>query len=213
MATVLGLYNAALIEIGEGTLSGLTEARKPRYVLDSVYDRVLGDCLVSGEWKFAIRDVKLDEDTSIDEEYGFDKTFAKPSDWVRTSSLSANETGFPGLADSEYNDVVNYWAANVTPIYVKYVSNSTDFGLNLSNWPEPFTRYVEVALAERIVLSITQNAQDKDRLERQTLPRARRNALNKDAMNGGMKFLRFSTWNASRGGSNRERGSRSSLIG
>lgn len=214
MATVLGLYNAALMEIGEGTLASVSEARKPRYVLDTVYSNVLATCLEAGEWNFAIREVTLAYDSTITPEFGFPYVFAKPSDWVRTSALAANDTYTPPLADHEYKDDVNYWSAGVTPLYVRYVSNSTDWGLNLSNWPMAFQRFVEVALADRIVMAITQNSTDKDRLERLTLPKAKRQALNKDAMNEGAKFRRVSTWNASRGGGgSRERGNRSRLIG
>ena len=214
MATKLGLYNAALIEIGESHLSSLTEARKPRYLLDTVYDDVLEDCLEAGDWNHAIREVKAVSDTGVTEAFGFTETIGKPTDWVRTVALSANAEYWPPLADHEYQDAVNFWATNVTPIYVKYVSNGTSYGLDLTLWPRSFTRFVEVALADRICGSETQNAGDKERLEKVTLPRAKRNALNKDAMNEGMKFHRVSTWNAARGGGGRrERGNPNSFTG
>lgn len=215
MAVKLDLYNAALIEIGEGTIASTSEARKPRYVIDAIYDEVLEDCLEAGDWNFAIREIKADADTAVTPAFGFTEVFAKPSDWVRTVGLSANENYWPPLADHQYNDAVGYWSANFTPIYIKYVSNGASYGLGLTIWPRSFTRFVEVALADRIVNAITQNASDKERLEKVTLPRAKRDALNKDSMNEGMKFHRVSTWNAARSGgmARRERGNPSSFTG
>jgi len=214
MATKLGLYNGALMEIGAERLASATEAKESRYVLDVVYDNVIADCLEAGDWNFAIREVKAAADTTVTENFGFSETIGKPTDWVRTVGLSANESYWPPLMDHQYQDMVSYWATNVTPIYVKYVSNNASYGLDLTIWPRSFARFVEVALAERIVLRINQNSSDKERLEKTTLPRARRDALNKDAMNEGMKFKRVSSWNNARGGgASRERGNTSSFTG
>lgn len=214
MATKLGLFNAALLEIGEARLASLTEAREARYVLDDCYDNVLADCLEAGQWNFAVRTVQLAADTGINPNFGHPEIFAKPSDWVRTVGLATDELLQCPLTDFDYKDEVGYWATNVTPIYVAYVSNDASFGLNLTAWPRGFTRFVEVALADRIVLRIAQNSGEKERLETVALPRAKRMALSRDAMNEGDKFRRRSTWNSARGGSGyRDRGSRSSLTG
>ena len=118
--------------------------------------------------------------------------------------------GKPGIL----KQFIGYWYSDTYPIYVKYVSNSASYGLDLTLWPSAFTRYVVVALAHRIVNAITQNSADQERLEKLTLPRAKRDALNKDAMNEGSKFRRVSSWNAARrGGNNRERGNTSSFTG
>lgn len=214
MATKLGLFNAALTEIGEERLSALTDPKEARYVLDAVYDNVLADCLEGADWNHSIRELQLDADTGVTPNFGFSEVFDKPSDWVRTVGLSSNEDYNPPLADHEYEDSVGYWSSSVTPIYVKYVSNGASYGLNLDIWPRSFTRYVELALADRIVLRITQNASDKERLMRD-MKRAKLDAMSKDAMNEGQKFYRVSTWNNARSGgySSRERGNRNSLTG
>jgi hypothetical protein len=212
MATQLGLYNAALIELGEGTIASLSEDRKGRRVLDSIYSSVLAECLEAGAWNFAMRTVKLDADTSITPAFGFTEVFAKPTDWVRTISLSADENFSQPLF--RYWDDVNYLSADQTPLYLRYVSNSASWGLNLTLWPQSFTRYVEVALAERGCVSITQSNADKERLMRIDLPMAKRRAVARDAMNEATKFLPQGSWNTARGGSRgRDRGSRGSLIG
>lgn len=212
MATQLGLYNGALLEIGETRLASLTESREARYELDAVYDNVLADCLSEGLWNFAIRSAKFTADSSITPNFGYSEIFSKPSDWVRTAALCSDDLFRSPI--NAYVDEVGFWAADVDPIYVMYVSNGSGYGGDLTLFPPTYRRFVEVALAERVCMAITQNAGDKQRLERQTLPFARRNALNKDAMNEGAKFPRMSSWNRARGGGGgRERGSISSLTG
>jgi hypothetical protein len=198
MATQLGLYNAALIEIGERTLASLSEAREPRRVLDSVYANVVTECLEAGQWNFAIRSVRAEADPAIAPEFGERNIFAKPADWLRTVALSANDRFTPPLAS--YLDEVGYWAADIDPIFVRYVSSDPGFGLNLAAWPRSFTRYVELALAERIVERLAQNRSKKDGLA-WDMKKARLAALGRDAMNEAQpKFAPAGSWNAARGG-------------
>jgi hypothetical protein len=42
-------------------------------------------------------------------------------------------------------DEPNYWYANIDPLYVKYVSNDTAYGMDLSIWSETFNEYVVIA--------------------------------------------------------------------
>lgn len=209
MATALGLYNGALLELGAAPLSTITDATKSRYTLDSVYSNVVADCLEQGSWNFALRAVKLEADATLTPAFGWSKVFAKPTDWVRTTMLSGWETfTTPLLEYGEENGILYTW---IDPIYLQYVSNSTDFGLNLSLWPRSFTRYVEVTLADRIVTAITQNGGDKDRLQRLTLPKAKRDAMNKDAIGEATKFMPQGSWNNARGFTTRLNGTRRGL--
>jgi hypothetical protein len=197
MADKLALWNAALQEIGAPRLGSLTETAKARYELDNCYANVVADCLRAGSWNFALRTSYFDHDASVTPAFGYSYVFAKPSDWVRTVMMGSDEMFRPPLTD--YLDEKGTWLANVDPLYVQYVSNDAAYGMDLTKWPDAFRRYVEVALAERIVLAITQNAGDKQRLEERTLPRAKRNALNDDAVNEATKFLPASSWTRARG--------------
>lgn len=209
MATQLGLYNGALVEIGAARLATLADATKARYELDAVYADVVSDCLEAGQWGFALRSVSLDADTGITPEFGFRYVFAKPDDWVRTVQISGDELFAIPL--NPYDDNVGFFSATVTPVYLQYVSDGVDYGLDIANWPRSFARFVEVALAERVVTAISQNQGDKDRLQRLTLPKAKRDALNKDAMNRPTKFAPQGAWNNARGGTTRLNGTRRGL--
>jgi hypothetical protein len=203
------LYNSALVELGEEILASLLEDRKARYVLDSIYAQVKAECLAVGSWNFAVRDVRLTADAAVTEHYGFSETFAKPTDWVRTVSVSEDENYQQPLL--RYKDEVNYLAADTSPIYLLYVSNDIDFGENLAAWPQAYARYVVTQLAERSCMSITQNEQRHDKLERFTLIKAKRTALNQDIIAEPTKFFPENSWNASRHSGTGGRGDRGKL--
>lgn len=213
MATALGLYNAALIANGDETLSTVTDDVASRRTIDTVYSDVLADCLEAGLWNFAKRTGSFASDTGISPNFGEAEIIAKPTDWVRTMKVSLDDRfAIPYL---RYTDEIDYWASEDTPLYIQYVSNNASYGLNLTAWPRSFTRYVELELALRINQRLTQSNADYMRLEKDR-DRAKRNALNKDAMNEPTQFPPSGSWTSARGGggqSRRDRGNRSSLIG
>lgn len=210
----LALYNEALRICGERRLATLTEAREPRYLLDQAWDEgTVDDCLEEGQWKFAIRSVMIDHDTSVTPSFGYQFGFSKPSDWVRTAGLCSDEFfKSPLLA---YNDEAGYWYSDTDPLYVRYVSNDSGFGGNLSSWPGTFCTFVASIFALEIVYKITSDKERITLVERKA-KYAKRDALNKDAMNGPTTFPAKGSWVTGRAGNNlsrRDGGNRGSLIG
>lgn len=212
MATQLGLYNAALLEIGDRGLVSLSEDVEARRVLDLCYADTVAGCLEAGGWNFATRTIRANADSEITPAFGLAHVFAKPDDWVRTSAVSLDEHFVVPL--TRYVDDLNYWSADATPIYVRYVSDDPAVGLDLTLWPRSFTRFVELELAWRVAERLTQNASKREVIGRDR-DRAKRNALNKDVLNEAQpKFAPVSSWTTARGGVvARERGNHGSLIG
>ena len=207
------LYNNALRLCGERRLASLTEDRKPRHLLDQVWNEGGVDfCLEQGQWNFAMRAVQLDYDTAVTPAFGYTRGFSKPSDWIRTAGLCSDE-GFraPLL---EYMDEAGYWFASLDVLYVRYVSNDTDWGANFSLWPETFSRYVASHFASEIVFDMTSDKERITLVERLTV-RRKRDALNKDAMNDATRMPAPGSWSRARMGSRggRDGGSRGNLIG
>ncbi len=206
------LYTSALHEIGERKVL-ITEDVTARRILDNVYAKVLEECLEAGSWNFAMETIKAESDTGIEPNFGYTEVFAKPSDWVRTHGVSEDEYfAFPLL---QYYDDSNFWSSNNSPIYIRYVSNDTGMGLDLTRWPQSFTRYVELELASRICLRLTQSKSLTAEVKKER-DKARRNAKNHDTMNeANPKFAPPGSWTRSRSGQigRGDRGSRSSLTG
>lgn len=213
MTTQLAIYNQALIEIGERALSSVTENIESRRVIDEVYDETIAYCLEAGQWNFAIRTVEAASDTGITPNFGYAEVFAKPSDWVRTVGISADEYNRLALNDSQYKDENAALFTDVTPIYLRYVSNGASYGTDLSKWPESFARFVILELAYRICKRIPNSNADKEAIGRDR-DRARRFALSKDALNEGSRRPPAGRLVNSRMGSDTlDRGSRSRFTG
>lgn len=232
------ILHSALMELGDiGKVA--TRGEDPRRVLDRLYDEVVGECLAAGSWNFAMETIKLDADTGVTPEFGYAKVFAKPTDWVRTVGISQDEYFSDALL--HYYDDDDFWSADNTPIYARYVSDDTGLGLDQGRWPAKFTRFVILELAHRGSQAITQSMMQSMlakitggagrsidyarasqigttlslRLEKDR-DRARKTALNHDAMNEGPKFPPPSSWTRARWGGNggrRDRGSRGNLTG
>jgi hypothetical protein len=209
----LKLYNDALIICGEGTLDSLNENREPRYLLDHVWDNDgVKYCLEAGQWRFAMRTIRLDYTTSIQpDEFGYRRAFVKPTDWCTTAALCSDEYFNSPLL--QYTDEAGYWYADLDELYVRYVSNDSSYGGDLSLWPAHFTDFVAAHFASKIILKLTSDEKKRDGVvswER----RKRREAKSRDAMTDPTRFAPQGSWTASRmGGAKRDRGSRSNLTG
>lgn len=210
----LTIYNNALLECGERELAPLAENREPRRLLDRVWDGGAVDyCLGQGMWKFAKRTVELAPEVSITPGFGYSNAYEIPTDFIRTAAISADEYLQTPLL--QYTQEQNYWFADVSPLYVSYISNDANYGGDLSLWPLDFTRYVEAYLASMIVRRLTQNESDWERLFKLAAFRLKE-ARSSDAMEGPSTFPPQGSWVSARRGRSSgryERGNRGSLTG
>jgi hypothetical protein len=154
MTTRLNLYNDALILAGERALGSLSEDVESRRLLDQVWNsNGVNKCLEEGQWHFAMRTVMVDYDPAISPGFGYRMAFTKPDDWVLTSALCSDEFFREPLL--EYWDEAGYWYADLETIYVRYVSNDVDYGLDLNKWPDSFEEFVAAHFASRITLKLS----------------------------------------------------------
>ena len=195
MTSKLELYNDTLLYLGEAKLSALSEDNTARRALDDAYDVTAKYCLERGFWNHAIRVVQIDSSASVDPTFGYTYAFTKPDDWLRTFVISSSEYLTPPLL--EYVDEPNYWFADCDPLYVRYISNSTSCGMDLSIWPQSFADYVAVRLACRTCKRITGSDTGTERLFALE-KKARAVAMSTDAMNEPPAFPPGGTWAGSR---------------
>ncbi len=217
----LKIYNGALQLCGERQLASLSENRQPRFELDLVWnDDGVRFCLEQAQWHFAMRSSRMDYEPSIEPEWGFNRGFTKPDDWVETSGMFQDESMKTPLTD--YADEQGIWYAYVDEIYVRYVSDDALFGMDLARWPATFTEYVKAYFASKVIFRLP-GAQTKiewligptGRPERGYLHKCLITAKNKSAMAGPATFPTRGTWSAARHGNSRARdgGSNTRLIG
>lgn len=186
-ASQLEIYNDALLLCEERLLASVTEARKPRYLLDQVWNGGgVKQCLEAGYWTFATRTVSISNDPNIQPSFGYINAFAKPADYVRTAALASDpyfNSALTAVADEN-----GFWWADIMPLFVKYTSDDPAYGMNLTLWPETFKQFVAAYFAKRIVKNLTHSKEIQDRVE-MALKSNRAAALGTDGMNEPTKFF------------------------
>jgi hypothetical protein len=213
MTTKLSLYQGACALLGTRKLASLTENQLSRRELDGVFSRGgITTCLQMGQWNFAMRGIQLDYTPSIEPEFGYRRAFDKPTDWVRTCGLSSDEYFREPLLDVV--DEAGHWFAELDTIYVRYVSNDTEYGMDYSLWPENFARVIEHYFAKETCIRLTQSQTRKTELDRD-FDRCLLKAKSTDAMDEAASFPPEGSWTRARRGNNsrRDRGVRGRLIG
>lgn len=192
MPSKLSLYNSALLALGQRKLSSLSENTVSRRRLDSVYDEDgVKACLEMGLWNFAMNAAEITYSPSVEPDFGLRYAFDKPTDWVRTALVSSDSTFREQL--TTYEDEGEYWYADIDTIYVKYVSSSTDFGMDFSKWPASFTAFAAHWFAWKIAKATTGSDTDVDALEVKW-KRFLIQAKAKDAMNESTRFPPRGSW-------------------
>jgi len=151
--TKLEVFNEALLILGQQKLTATTDAVAARYALDDAYAIGLNYCLEQGMWNFAMRTSSLTQAGAGS--FGFTYYFSKPSDFVRLFQ-AANNASFDPQFEYDFADQAAKLHANVSPIYINYLSNdATSGGGNLTLWTSSFARYVAYTLAAHAGFRIT----------------------------------------------------------
>lgn len=147
LVTRLSVCNDALSHVGLPRLYSLTEASERVRVLNQHFGEAARWALAQAPWFFAAKVVGLPPVGGINPSiYAY--AFAKPADWVMTLDIASDWQFTYALYD--YVDESGVWYADTKTLGVRYVSKHTDFGLNLTLWPEGFRELVAYRLAEMI---------------------------------------------------------------
>lgn len=153
MATKLKQYNGAIFLLGGQKLASLSEETKERRALDEVYDESVAYMLSKGLWNFAIRTSEISPDTDTDPLFGYDNTFNQPSDLVRIVNIS--DTGYFDFSFQNYAVEGSNWFSDADYIYLRYISDDSSYGGDLSLWTEAFAIAHQAYLAFKSGLPIT----------------------------------------------------------
>jgi hypothetical protein len=196
MTTQLDIYNGALLLVGERFLSTLTENREPRRLLDRVWSsNGVKTCLEMGQWNFAMRTIQIDYDSGVEPDFGYNRAFPKPEDWVLTSGLCSDEFFRSPL--TRYWDEAGYWYSDLDTLYVRYVSNDTGYGMDLNKWPESFREFVEAHFASKIILRLSNSVDELTKVEKLRTARLK-TAKSRAAMAEPTSFPARGNWSLSR---------------
>lgn len=212
-ASQLSIYQGACAVIGERQLQTLTETRESRRALDDVWARGgVNTCLAAGLWNFAGRGVQLDYNPDFTPSWGFQSAFNHPSDWVRWMKVCADPYFENPLL--QCTDESGFLFADLRRIWVKYVSNDPNWGMNFAVWPDAFQRYVEAYFGAAVAKRVTGSV-DKEKSAQAERDRLLKVAKSTDAMNESTALLPAGNWRQARHGRRGaiERGNPFSLYG
>jgi hypothetical protein len=179
MATKLGIYNKALIALGDGVpLASLSENRSARRTLDQIWDNgVVNYCLQQGLWGFATRTLQITPSSSIEPSFGYTYAYEVPSDFMGLNSLWNDARCESPLERYAIEAGIIYTDWNF--IVLKYVSNDSSYGGNIARWPEAFADYVSSRMSFEAAPIIVKNPSITAQLDKgQTV--AKLVALNND---------------------------------
>lgn len=195
-ADKLSLYNDALTLCGERMLASLTENREPRHLLDQAWASGAVDfCLETGQWNFACVSMAFTYSPSVVPPFGYRRAFDKPTDYIRTMAVCTDEYFRQPLL--RYTDEADFWFADEDLIYIRYVSNLPEYGMNMGRWPGSFSEMVSSYLAQKIVMKVTQDVAKRLFVAKDYEDR-RKEAKSNDAMNQPTTFPPRGTWVRSR---------------
>ncbi len=170
MATQLQVYNRALFHLGEARLATLTDDVESRRVLDEIWESVLEDALSRGDWNFAMKTVLVPAASGVTPSPGYQSTFNKPSDWLRTIAFSNTEYVDESFADDiEVLDEGERWHARNPILYVRYISLDFATTASLQFYPVSYVRFLEYLLARDICERVTQGTGLYEKLHGLTL--------------------------------------------
>jgi len=213
-AAELSLYNGALRELGERKLQTLTDNVESRKKLDEIWDNDLVDrVLKKGQWDFAGRTIQLEATPSITPGFGYQFGFDRPLDYIRLLEIASDEYFSHPL--TSYSVEAAWWFTDIETIYIKYVSNDSQWGGDFSLWPEDFTEYVEFYMAGKVAPRLLGLRHDSAKFD-EKIKKALLEAKGGDVMEQPAKFAPKGGWARSKQGfrsGTTDRGNRSKLIG
>jgi hypothetical protein len=152
----LALYNNALYLIGQRRLTALTEDRKPRYVLDDIYDlNAIEHCLEIVKPVFATKTVKLSS-PAANAVYGYSSVHTLPATYITdVAAYSDDQLDQP---ISRYVIDGNTLSCEYATVYLRYIDN--DAVTTFTYWSPSFSHVVSAFLAREACTSIAPDKVD-----------------------------------------------------
>jgi hypothetical protein len=176
MADRLSIYQGALRLLGPSRLASLTEDRPERHALDAAWEDAVNYLLEQALWNFGIRTIEITSVGDVEPIFGYGYAFPKPDDWIRTAGISSTGAFSRDEPFNDFEDQAGFWFANLETMYVQYLSNDQDYGWNIGEWRQNFSKTLEAYLAFECGLPVSAdrgNRNDLHSLFKDRLARAK----------------------------------------
>ena len=185
------LYNKALEVMKLPPLISDDDESERRVAIDYALDNgAIETVLELINWNYTVKSVKLDADTGLDPEWGFDYVFAAPSDMTRLYSISPDERFLVPLENWWREGP--YFYADTNEIYLKYLS--TDANDKPDEWPRYLYNLVAAEIARACCWLPGVNEQTVEKKYQEY----KYEAYNTDAQRQKPQLISSGSWNRSR---------------
>lgn len=191
----LEVLNGALSQLGRPRLAALTEVRVDLRALNERFDACVRWSLEQGPWTWATR-TAVAQPAGYQPFNGFENSFIKPDDWLKTVTLSASGD-FLRNPLVHYIDADGVWYTHTRDLAVRYVSQGVDWGFNLLRWTPSFLSLLALRLAWAVCKRLGGSDADLAGIvaqQQQAMKEARAN----DALNTAPVFAQPGSWSRSR---------------
>ena len=184
------LYNKALEILELDPINSNDDESERKIALDYALDNKAVETVFELiAWDFPIKSVKLEYDTSVTPEWGYQYAFAVPSDLVRIESFASDEY-FRNPVN--YLQEGDYYFCDENIIYLKYVANT--LFANPDGWPTYIFNLVAAEMARR---STRLPGTDKSHVEFK-YQEYKEEAYNTDAQRNSPQVITEGNWNRAR---------------
>lgn len=160
----VSLYNDALLLIGERKLSSISEAREPRYILDSIWDiGAVNYCLDLIRPKFATLTAKITSSVT-DTDHGYANVFTIPATYL--SMVDVYSDAALDQPISRYFIEAKKLACNYSTIYLRFNADTTvaiPSGTDFSLVTPTFSKVISAYMAREMALRLSSD--DADRID------------------------------------------------
>ena len=129
MSSQVEIVNNALVEIGEATITSLTQNTKAARVANRVWDNVRREMLTRYRWNFAKGRASLAADSTAPE-FGYARQFPVPDDFLALIGIydSAEDLRNYTATTQAYNMEGRNILSDATVLYVTYIRDISDTG-------------------------------------------------------------------------------------
>lgn len=195
--TKLQLYKRAIIHCKQTPISALTDNVESRRRCDDHYDDVLAWMMEQAFWRIGMRTVEITQNVGVSPAFAYEYAHDLPTDFVKKHTISASEFLDPPLdgqnGPNQYLMEGGYIWANTTPIYMRYMSNDSSYGLDLTRWTEGMAEAASTQLGARIAPVLAGSDELADELDKRSRMLASK-AATFDAMQQPTQAMRTGRW-------------------
>lgn len=197
MTDKLSVYNIAAHHLGERALSSLSEEGKLRRVLDSFWDSAVRFLHEQAYFNWSIAAVQWEPSDDVEPLFGWTYVYQYPVDYIRTVAISYDQYFNSPCERFELDS--GYLHADMSPLYMRYVSGSTSYMLNIGAWTEAFAEALGAYLAFKACQPIKGNKSDVGDMY-SIFQKQFKTAKSCDAMNEPTRYMPPGTWARARRG-------------